>query len=84
MPADDDYESTVKTRAPEEVARFGGPRRGAVAHIQHALHVNPALVPLFVLAAPWLLLSLTLCFDGLDEGGLSNQVGCAGLVFVAG
>jgi len=49
MPADDDYESTVKTRAPEEVARFGGPRRGAVAHIQHALHVNPALVPLFVL-----------------------------------
>ncbi len=47
--ATDDHESTVKARRSEEVASFGQASRGPLARIQHALHVNPALVPLFVL-----------------------------------
>ncbi len=49
--ATDDHETSVKTRASEEVANFARGPRGPVARLQHALHVNPALVPLFVLLA---------------------------------
>ncbi len=42
----DTYEATASRS--EDVAQFEA-RKGALAHIQHALHVNPALVPLFVL-----------------------------------
>lgn len=45
----DDYESVVTRGAAEAVAQFTGGRKGVVSNIQHALHVNPALVPLFVL-----------------------------------
>ena len=44
----DDYEAVVRGPKSEAVASFGE-RRDPVARIQHALHVNPALVPLFVL-----------------------------------
>ncbi|CTQ48522.1 ABC transporter permease [Jannaschia donghaensis] len=45
--ASENYEA-ASNRA-EGVAQFGESRRGALAKLQHALHVNPALVPLFVL-----------------------------------
>ena len=45
----DDYESIVKSTSDEDIARFEDDRKGVLAQIQHALHVNPALVPLFVL-----------------------------------
>ena len=44
----DDYESVVRAKRAENVAGFTS-RKGFVAKLQHALHVNPALVPLFVL-----------------------------------
>lgn len=47
----DDYESVVKTGAGETVAQFTDTRKRPMARVQHALHVNPALVPLFVLLA---------------------------------
>ena len=47
----DDYESVVKTGSAEAVAHFEDDRKGVLARVQHALHVNPALVPLFVLVA---------------------------------
>jgi fructose transport system permease protein len=51
MSADtDSHETPVKARGAETVAEFEH-RRGTLARVQHALHVNPALVPLFVLLA---------------------------------
>ncbi len=47
----DDYESVIKTTKSEDVAKFAAHRKGALSKLQHALHVNPALVPLFVLLA---------------------------------
>ena len=43
----DNYEAA--SNRTEAVAQFRESRRGALAKVQHALHVNPALVPLFVL-----------------------------------
>lgn len=43
-----DYESSL-TQASQSVAEFEDDRTGLVHKIQHALHVNPALVPLIVL-----------------------------------
>ena len=42
------------------------------------------MVPMFVIAGPWLFLSVVLCVDGFSSRNLdlSNQVGCAGLVFI--
>ena len=44
------------------------------------------MVPMFVIAGPWLFLSVVLCVDGSGSRNLdlSNQVGCAGLVFIGG
>lgn len=47
----DNFESVLDSNKTETVADFGGTRKGFLAHLQHALHVNPALVPLFVLVA---------------------------------
>jgi fructose transport system permease protein len=40
---------TAITGSPETVAEFEDAHRGVIGKIQHALHVNPALVPLIVL-----------------------------------
>ena len=44
------------------------------------------MTPLFVLAGPWLFLSLILCLEdgGLAKCSLTSQVGCTGLVFIGG
>ena len=44
----DNYEAAAKGAA-EAVAEFDHPDNGLIGRIQHALHVNPALVPLLVL-----------------------------------
>lgn len=49
MSRNDDYESVIKTGKSEAVAEFLDDRKGILSKVQHALHVNPALVPLFVL-----------------------------------
>ncbi|WP_342078788.1 ABC transporter permease [Yoonia sp. SS1-5] len=43
------YEEVVQTRTPEDVAHFDDEKHGIMGRIQHALHVNPALVPLIIL-----------------------------------
>lgn len=47
----DNFEAVVKARGAETVAEFTTTNKGFVGKLQHALHVNPALVPLFVLLA---------------------------------
>jgi fructose transport system permease protein len=47
----DNFEAVLKANRAETVADFGETKKGFVAKLQHALHVNPALVPLFVLVA---------------------------------
>ncbi|MEO1779360.1 MAG: ABC transporter permease, partial [Pseudomonadota bacterium] len=44
-----DYETVVKAPAAEEVAHFDDDHKGLLGKVQHALHVNPALVPLIIL-----------------------------------
>lgn len=46
----DEYEKAI-AGSPESVAEFEEPHRGFVGKVQHALHVNPSLVPLIVLIA---------------------------------
>ena len=43
-----EYEAATQG-ASADVAQFDDTRKGLVGHVQHALHVNPALVPLIVL-----------------------------------
>ena len=45
----DDFEAVVKTGNAGKVASFAPARRGTLAQVQHMLHLQPALVPLFVL-----------------------------------
>lgn len=47
--SDSDNFEQIAQRGTQEVAKFDQPNRGLVGTIQHALHVNPALVPLIVL-----------------------------------
>lgn len=47
----DDFEAIVKSKNTEAVAAFAAHKKGFIPRLQHALHVQPALVPLFVLLA---------------------------------
>ena len=47
----DNFETVVKNTGTEAVAQFANTKKGFLPRLQHALHVNPALVPLFVLMA---------------------------------
>ncbi len=46
--SDKNYEDSLN-RASDKVAEFESNRKGFIGNLQHALHVNPALVPLIVL-----------------------------------
>jgi fructose transport system permease protein len=50
MSSADNYEAAA-SGAESQVAEFSDEKRGALGSIQHALHTNPALVPLIVLVA---------------------------------
>ncbi|MEO0382796.1 MAG: ABC transporter permease [Pseudomonadota bacterium] len=50
MSSADNYEAAA-SGAESQVAEFGDEKRGIIGSIQHALHTNPALVPLIVLVA---------------------------------
>lgn len=43
------YEETVKEKRDEQFAHFEDSKSGLLGRLQHALHVNPALVPLIIL-----------------------------------
>lgn len=47
----DHFETALQSPGTERVAQFVQTQNGPLARLQHALHVNPALVPLFVLVA---------------------------------
>jgi fructose transport system permease protein len=50
MSSADNYEAAA-SGAESQVAEFSDEKRGVIGSIQHALHTNPALVPLIVLVA---------------------------------
>jgi len=50
MSSGDNYEAAA-SGAESQVAEFSDEKRGVIGSIQHALHTNPALVPLIVLVA---------------------------------
>ena len=49
---------TGLAHADEAVAEFEDTRKGFVGRLQHALHINPALVPLIVLVASIILFGM--------------------------
>ena len=81
----DDYEAVVKSNASEGVAEFSE-RKGFLAKLQHALHVNPALVPLFVLVASIIMFGLLLGSKFFSPFALTlilQQVQIVGIVAAA-
>ena len=82
----DDFESVVKTSRSEAVAEFTSQKKGALARLQHALHVNPALVPLFVLLASIVVFGLLLGSKFFSPFALTlilQQVQIVGIVAAA-
>ena len=82
----DDFETVVKTSRGETVAQFSAHKRGALGHLQHALHVNPALVPLFVLVASIVVFGLLLGTKFFSPFALTlilQQVQIVGIVAAA-
>lgn len=70
----------------ETVAEFEDPRRGVFGHIQHALHVNPSLVPLIVLVAAVVVFGLLLGSKFFSPFALTlilQQVQIVGIVAAA-
>jgi fructose transport system permease protein len=69
-----------------EVAEFENPKRGFVGTIQHALHVNPSLVPLIVLVAAIVVFGLLLgskFFSPFAMTLILQQVQIVGIVAAA-
>ncbi len=59
MSQQDNFEAAAAGAA-SEVAEFHDEKRGVLGNIQHALHVNPALVPLIVLIASIIIFGMLL------------------------
>jgi fructose transport system permease protein len=81
----DDFEAAINPSAGETVATFTE-RQGVLAKLQHALHVNPALVPLFVLMVSIILFALLLGSRFLSPFALTlilQQVQIVGIVAAA-
>ena len=81
----DDYESVVRAKRAETVAGFTS-RKGFAAKLQHALHVNPALVPLFVLVTSIIVFGLLLGSKFFSPFALTlilQQVQIVGIVAAA-
>lgn len=81
----DDFEAALKPPEAETVATFSE-RRGFVAQVQHGLHVNPALVPLFVLVVSIILFGVLLGSKFFSPFALTlilQQVQIVGIVAAA-
>jgi len=81
----DDFENVVNAANPETVAAFEE-RKGFIARLQHILHVNPALVPLFVLLSSILLFGALLGSKFFSPFALTlilQQVQIVGIVAAA-
>ena len=80
-----EFEATL-SEASQTVAKFEDHRRGLVGTIQHALHVNPSLVPLIVLVFAVALFGLILGSKFLSPFALTlilQQVQIVGIVAAA-
>lgn len=76
---------TAVNRA-EKVAEFDNPKRGFLGSVQHALHVNPSLVPLVVLVAAIVVFGLLLgskFFSPFAMTLILQQVQIVGIVAAA-
>jgi len=85
MPQSDNYE-TVATGAQNEVATFDDHSTGFVSRFHHALHTNPALVPLIVLVFAILIFGLLLGSKFFSPFALTlilQQVQIVGIVAAA-
>lgn len=81
----DQYEKAI-AGSPETVAEFEDTHRGLIGNIQHALHVNPALVPLIVLVAAIVVFGLLLgskFFSPFAMTLILQQVQIVGIVAAA-
>lgn len=79
-----DFE-TAASRS-ETVAEFENPKRGFVGTVQHALHVNPSLVPLIVLVSAIIIFGLLLgskFFSPFAMTLILQQVQIVGIVAAA-
>ncbi len=87
MPADqDNFEAVVQAKRTEAVAEFDTRKKGPLDKLQHALHVNPALVPLFVLVASIIAFGLLLGSKFFSPFALTlilQQVQIVGIVAAA-
>ena len=78
------YESGLSTGA--EIAQFAPERRSALKAVQHALHINPALIPLFILVLSVLGFGLILgdrFFSPFSLTLILQQVAIVGVVAAA-
>ncbi|UWQ18882.1 ABC transporter permease [Jannaschia sp. M317] len=85
MPSGTDNYEAASNKA-ESVAQFADARRGLLAKLQHALHVNPALVPLFVLLVSIIVFGLLLgsrFFSPFAMTLILQQVQIVGIVAAA-
>ncbi len=82
----EDFEAVVKTTKTETVAAFASHKKGILPRVQHALHVNPALVPLFVLVGSIVVFGLLLGSKFFSPFALTlilQQVQIVGIVAAA-
>ena len=81
-----DYDKVTKAPATEEVAHFEDDHKGVLGKIQHALHVNPALVPLIILVVAISLFGLLIGQRFFSAGTLTlilQQVQIVGVLAAA-
>lgn len=87
MPEDNDnFDAVVQATKTEAVAEFTHSHRGFLGTVQHALHVNPALIPLFVLVGSIVVFGLLLGSKFFSPFALTlilQQVQIVGIVAAA-
>ncbi|MEM6596420.1 MAG: ABC transporter permease, partial [Pseudomonadota bacterium] len=85
MSADQSYETGLDGSS-ETVAEFEDTRKGLIGKLQHALHVNPALVPLIVLVTSIILFGMLIgqrFFSPFAMTLILQQVQIVGIVAAA-
>ncbi len=82
----DNFETAIQSKSKDQVADFRDASKTPLARLQHALHVNPALVPLFVLLASIVVFGLLLGSKFFSPFALTlilQQVQIVGIVAAA-
>ena len=80
------YEDVVKDKTETQFAQFDDEQKGLIGKVQHALHVNPALVPLIILVTAIALFGMILGQRFFSAGTLTlilQQVQIVGVLAAA-